>query len=232
MFSLWTLTILAADVSNISPCDQKGFPPEWESALMNIFYSHITAEGLEEYSRNDISRAYCEWKGLICTGGKVIKVFYEHKDHGNYDIHSLPPSVKRINIQNCLQRYRLHTRSFPRALCVCYLCNNELFGHLDLQALPVNLVNLNLWGNQLNGPIDLTNLPRRLKRLHLQRNSIRQAVILFDRLPASIISIRLIAATKRKNKIGKLRALHPEISPKVSEIFRPFPSKRIRSANS
>ncbi|KNH07181.1 leucine-rich repeat [Perkinsela sp. CCAP 1560/4] len=231
MFWLWTLEITTADIPSNLLGDGNPFPREWQTILMDKFYSQIAEDGLAKYSRNKRSRDYCRWKGVRCTSVKprlVTKVTYLTKHFGNMDVHSLPPTVEHISITHCMQRYALHTRSLPRALQLCHLNNNLLFGSLDLQTLPENLVDLNLSYNQLSGPIDLTHLPQNLEELYLARNLITQSVAFVGRLPRTLTSIRLTVVTNPTNHIGKLRVLHPESLDRVSELFLNFPTKKIR----
>ncbi|KNH05113.1 leucine-rich repeat [Perkinsela sp. CCAP 1560/4] len=221
MFSLRALAITATEVPNILWNNGNPFPVEWENTLMDCFYSEITAEGTADYSNEDTSRNYCEWRGVVCTAGKVGRVIYDQQDYGNFDIHSLPPTVTRISIEHCLQHYMLHTRRLPRASQFCYLGNNQLFGSVELRTLPENLVTLRLSDNRLNGPIDLTNLPQKFAYLWLHRNAIEQSVVFFGRLPPNITAIRLATSGKRDNQIGELRALYPESLDRARQVFRP-----------
>ncbi|KNH05259.1 tyrosine-sulfated glycopeptide receptor 1-like protein [Perkinsela sp. CCAP 1560/4] len=195
---------------------------------MDRFVAQITEKGLEIISENDTSRDYCEWPGLTCYGGKVTRVHYYLKYHGNFHVDSLPPHVQAINIQSCRQHYELQTRSLPRALQFCYLNFNLLYGSVDLRNLPNPIRRLDLSYNQLNGPIDLTELPHRMESLWLHANAIRQSVVFYADLPPDIQNIKLVEDSKRKNLIGEIRGLYPPSPANVRKIFNPFPWKKIR----
>ena len=202
-----------------------------KSTLLDHFYSGITESGLAAYSQDQWCD-YCEWKGLSCNGGRLSSVFYEKEKHGNYNVHSLPPSVISICISQCQQTYRLHTRALPRALQRYHLSTNQLFGCVDLRTLPGNLLNLDISFNRLNGPIDLTSLPRGLQHLWMHKNAIQQSVVFYGDLPPSIFVIKLVGDTYmgKDNQIGELRALHPRDPVNDSTIFESFPPKHICSA--
>ncbi|KNH06592.1 LRR receptor-like serine/threonine-protein kinase [Perkinsela sp. CCAP 1560/4] len=231
MFSLWTLTLIAADVSGTptkTPL-QYSAPWEWQAPLMKLFYSQISKEAIEKYSMMKTPHEFCDWQGITCFSKIITKVMYSFCDDGNFDIHSLPPTVTSIIIEHCYQRYALHTRSLPKALGHCHLNNNEICGSVELRTLPENLVNLDLSYNQLDGLIDLTNLPKKLEIFMLQGNAIKQSVVLVGRLPEDA-SIILAARKNPKNQIGGIYVLDPEGLAKAKCVFRCFPAERIHSA--
>ncbi|KNH04128.1 hypothetical protein XU18_3235 [Perkinsela sp. CCAP 1560/4] len=102
---------------------------------MDSFYAHISSEGIPNYLLQNTSSDYCAWRGVKCAVGRVIKVLYYAQQYGNYDIHSLPPTVVTIAIQLGMQRYTVRTRYLPQALESCYLISNQIYadpteGHL------------------------------------------------------------------------------------------------------
>ena len=108
--------------------------------------------------------------GAACV---VTGIMYNSNKHwGNFNIHSLPPTVERIGIRYRQQKYVPQTRAFPRELKICKLDHNELFGTVDLQTLPRQIAHMNLSYNKLTGPIALTSLPYSLEYLHLEHNGI------------------------------------------------------------
>ncbi|KNH05627.1 hypothetical protein XU18_3398 [Perkinsela sp. CCAP 1560/4] len=225
MFSLLTIAITTTDAQAIG---ENPFLQEWETALMDRFYSQISEAGMAYFSSYGRSIDFCYRQGVECTFRSVIKITITDKHYGNFDIHVLPPTVTHVSIRYCEQHYEIHTRALPRMLRHCRLNNNQLFGCVDLQVLPENIVILDLSHNQLNGPIDLTRLPQSMAGLWLQENAIRQSVVLYDRIPPALTSIILVLPKNPKNRIGKLRALYPGNPVTACQIFQTFPSKNIR----
>uniref|UniRef100_A0A7S4L0F9 Uncharacterized protein n=1 Tax=Paramoeba aestuarina TaxID=180227 RepID=A0A7S4L0F9_9EUKA len=112
---------------------------------------------------------------------------------GNLRIDFLPHSVHVVGIDNCSQEFELHCRRLPRDAEKVMLCGNRIFGTLDLQNLPVNLVVLNLLRNNLYGGFSLVDLPEKLEVLNLWENKgIGQDIVLYRNLPKCLSEIRLV----------------------------------------
>ena len=228
MFPLSILVIAAADIPSIPATDGSTFSRELQTILVARFYQLLTPKAVEDLSSKHTLRDYCKWKGITCASGKVTEIYYQGNDYGNFDLCFLPPTLERVMIHHCHQRYAIQTRNLPRALQVCHITHNQLFGSVDLLILPGNLVSLDLSYNQLEGPIDLTNLPRGLERVGLEKNAIRQAIVYYGELhPKIVITLRVIRQDELTNEISEVRALHPENRVKSKKVFRNFPAKHI-----
>ena len=239
MFSLCALVFAFADFSNIPPGDKTSLPLQWQTTLMDHFYSpkskvkaksKRTKESKVERAdilRKSLLRDYCEWKSVKCVDGIVSEVAHKGYRDEVLDIHLLPPTVEYIRLTSCSLRYELHTRALPRTLKHCMVHCNLLYGSVGLRTLPEHLVNLNLSMNRLVGPVDLTELPRKLETLSLFRNRIRQSVILFGQIPPNLIYVEIHFVAKRTNQIGELRGTSTENVESLGEMFRGIPLKHI-----
>ncbi|KNH05981.1 hypothetical protein XU18_3075 [Perkinsela sp. CCAP 1560/4] len=238
MFSLCALVFASADFSNIPPGDKTSLPLQWQTTLMDRFYSpkskvkaksKRTKESKVDRSdslRNALLRDYCEWKSVKCVDGIVSEVEHGESSDKVMDFHVLPPTVESVSLTSCSLHYALHTRALPRALKNCNVSNNRLFGSVGLQTLPEHLVNLDLSMNQLVGPVDLTELPRKIRILSLWDNRIRQSIVFFGHLLPNLIFIwfnyRLIT-----NQIGELRGTSTENVERLGKLFEGIPLQNI-----
>ncbi|KNH05362.1 hypothetical protein XU18_3602 [Perkinsela sp. CCAP 1560/4] len=236
MFSLCALVVTSADVSNIPPGDKNSLPLQWQTTLMDRFYSpksKVTA-GSKRTKEKKVDRSeclsnapfrdYCEWKSVKCVNGIVSEVDHIDCQDKVLDIHLLPPTVEYIRLTSCSLRYALHTRALPRALKYCFVSTNRLSGTVGLRTLPEHLVSLDLSVNQLVGPVDLTELPRSMKTLSLYHNRIRQSVVFFGQLPPNLnyVNLHFVART---NQICELRGTSTENVERLGNIFRGIPLK-------
>ena len=158
MFSLCALVVFSADVSHILPVDKISLPLQWQTTLMDRFFSpkrkvkaksKRTKESKVERAdslRNAPLRDYCEWKSVRCVEGKVVEVDHMDRHDKVLDIHLLPLTVGDIHLTSCSLDYALHTRALPRALKYCYVNGNRLHGSVGLRTLPEHLVHLDLSG--------------------------------------------------------------------------------------
>ena len=239
MFSLCALVFASADFSNIPPGDKTSLPLQWQTTLMDRFYSPKSEvmAGSKSTKERKVERVdslrtaplrdYCKWKSVRCVEGNVIAVAHKEPRDEVLDIHLLPPTVEYIRLTSCSLRYELHTRALPRTLKHCMVHCNLLYGSVGLRTLPEHLVNLNLSMNRLVGPVDLTELPRKLETLSLFRNRIRQSVILFGQIPPNLIYVEIHFVAKRTNQIGELRGTSTENVERLGEMFRGIPLKHI-----
>ena len=218
--------VASADVSSIPPRDKNPFPLQWQTALMDRFYSPKSEVKRADFLRNAPLRDYCEWDSVRCVEGKVIAVGHIDRRDEVLDIHVLPPTVVTIRMFECSLRYALHTRALPLALEICFVSNNRLYGSVGLRTLPEHLVNLDLSRNRLVGPVDLTELPRNLEALSLFHNRIRQSVIFFGQLPPNMecVELQFVAET---NRIGELRGTSTKNVETLGKMFRGIPLKHI-----
>ncbi|KNH06501.1 leucine-rich repeat [Perkinsela sp. CCAP 1560/4] len=238
MVSLCALVVFSADVSHIPPGEKNFLLLQWQTTLMDRFYSRkskvkaktkSTKESKVERAdslRNAPLRDYCEWKSVSCVHGKVVRVDRTDRHDEVMDIHLLPPTVGDIHLTSCSLDYALHTRALPRALKYCYVNGNRLHGSVGLRTLPEHLVRLNLSRNRLVGPVDLTELPRKLRTLDLWDNRIRQYVVFFGQLPPNLIYVEfhLIGGG---NRIGELRGTSTENAKKLGKLFPGISLKHI-----
>ena len=226
MFLMCSLVFVCADVSHITPGDKNFLLLQWQTTLMDRFYSPKSKVEQADYLRNTPLHDYCEWKNVRCVHGKVIRVDHREPRDKVLDIHVLPPTVVTIHLTICLLDYELHTRALPRALEYCNVSTNRLFGTVGLRTLPEHLVHLNLSTNQLVGPVDLAELPRKLRSLDLWDNRIRQYVVFFGQLPPNLkyVKFHFVAGN---NRITKLRGTSTENVERLGEIFPDMPRKHI-----
>ncbi|KNH06503.1 hypothetical protein XU18_2638 [Perkinsela sp. CCAP 1560/4] len=224
VFSLCALVVVSADVSNITPGDKNLLLLQWQTTLMDRFYTPKNEVERADYLRN--LHDYCEWKNVKCVEGYVVEVDDRDCHYKLMDIHVLPPTLEYIRFTSCSLRYKLHTRALPRALNNCNVSENWLFGTVGLRTLPEHLVNLDLSINRLVGPVDLTELPRTLRILSLWDNRIRQSVILFGQLPPNLMYVEF-HVFGRTNRIGELRGTSTENVERLGNIFRGIPLKNI-----
>ncbi|KNH07912.1 hypothetical protein XU18_1498 [Perkinsela sp. CCAP 1560/4] len=226
MFSLCTLVVVSADVLNIPPGDINSLSMQWQTTLMDRFYSPKSKVERADYFKNAPLRDYCKWESVWCVDGKVVRVDRIDLHDKVLDIHLLPPTVVAIRLTKCSLRYALHTRALPRALKYCFVSNNRLFGSVGLRTLPEHLVSLDLSINRLVGPVDLTELPRNLLTLSLWNNRIRQSVVFFGQLPPNLEYICLKFAGE-DNQIGELRGTFTENVERLGKMFRGIPLEHI-----
>ncbi|KNH04556.1 hypothetical protein XU18_4240 [Perkinsela sp. CCAP 1560/4] len=227
MFSLCALVFAFADVSNITPGDKTPFPLQWQTTLMDGFYSPKSKVERADYLRNTPLHDYCEWKNVRCVEGKVVEVQHHREPRDKVlDIHVLPPTVVTIHLTICSLHYALHTRALPRALKECFVSTNRLFGPVGLRTLPEHLVNLDLSINRLVGPVDFTELPRNLKTLNVAENRIRQSVIFFRQLPPNLQYVEFHYMS-RTNRIGELRGTSTENVERLGKIIHGIPLEHI-----
>ncbi|KNH04544.1 hypothetical protein XU18_4228 [Perkinsela sp. CCAP 1560/4] len=238
MFSLCALVVASADVSNIPPGDKKPLVLQWQTILMDCFYSpksKVKAKSKSTKERN-VERAdslrnapphdFCEWISVRCVEWIVVEVDHRDRHDKLMDIHVLPPTVEYICLTKCSLRYELHTRALPRTLKHCMVHCNLLYGSVGLRTLPDHLVNLHLAMNRLVGPVDLTELPRNLETLSLYHNCIRQSVIFFGQLPPNLIYI-WFNYRGGTNHVGELRGTSTENVERLGEMLPGISLKHI-----
>ncbi|KNH07873.1 hypothetical protein XU18_1505 [Perkinsela sp. CCAP 1560/4] len=226
MFLMCSLVFVCADVSNIPPGDKTPLLLQWQTTLMDRFYSPKSKVEQADSLSNASLRDYCEWESVKCVHGKVIRVDHTDRHDKVLDIHVLPPSVESIHLTKCSLDYALHTRALPRALKYCNVYSNRLHGSVGLRTLPEHLVSLDLSMNRLVGPVDLTELPRDLKTLSLYHNRIRQSVVFFGQLPPNLEYIWL-KTWGETNQIGELRGTSTENVERLGKVFQGIPLKHI-----
>ena len=227
MFLMCSLVFASADASNISPGDKNFLLLQWQTTLMDRFYSPKS----KVEQANSLSNAplpdYCDWNSVRCVDGKMVELQHHRDRHDKLmDIHVLPPTVGDIHLTSCSLDYALHTRALPRTLKDSNVSRNQLHGSVGLRTLPEHLVSLDLSMNQLVGPVDLTELPRNLKTLDLWNNRIRQYVVFFGQLPPNLkyVKFHFVAGN---NRITKLRGTSTENVERLGEIFPDMPRKHI-----
>ena len=148
-----------------------------QETLMMLFIQDIAEDGKGHITYGTPASNVCAWRGVSCADGIVTEYRVWYENFGNYNLHVLPPSTRCIYIVHCAQRYELNLRRFPRCIAIINLYRNEIFGPIDLEALPVNLEELKLHNNRISGTISLWNLPKSLVKLNLRDNPIQQSVL-------------------------------------------------------
>mmetsp|Transcript_11131 Transcript_11131/g.16803 ORF Transcript_11131/g.16803 Transcript_11131/m.16803 type:complete len:221 (-) Transcript_11131:51-713(-) len=111
------------------------------------------------------------------------------------EIDFLPPCVKTLSIVSSMQEFELHCRRLPRDAEVVQLCGNLIVGTLDLQSLPVSLVQFDVHKNRLSGGYSLVDLPEKLEVLNLfELQGLNQEIVLYRNIPEKLRHIRLTNA--------------------------------------
>ena len=159
-----------------------------QATLMTLFIQDIAEEGKGRITYGTSASNACAWRDVSCVDGIVTEYGVWYEDIGNYNLHVLPPSIRRVCIVHCAQRYELNLRRFPRCITTINLNANEIFGPIDLEALPANLEELKLHNNRISGTISMWNLPESLQELNLRNNAIDQKVL---RIPEVYHDLRI-----------------------------------------
>ncbi|KNH04981.1 hypothetical protein XU18_3855 [Perkinsela sp. CCAP 1560/4] len=201
----------------------------WQTLLMEMFFRDISLEVLVTFSQDFAETHYCiDWKGITCLEGVVTSLKYNWVNVGNFYINAVPPDVKDLSISTSNQEYSIETHSWGRSLSFVDLSINNLYGTVDLTALPRHLRVLYLYQNKLRGPLDLTNLPTTLHILSLESIEITQPVIFYANLPPSIKNISLRwPPTTIWGTTPKICASNPLHTTKHKDIFLNIPERYI-----
>ena len=215
-FAMFPVLFLSADADSPSFALTR---TEMQNALIQAVFQSIDPNVLHSISRAKPLVRLCDWPtfsqerpggaglgsnvqlfSVTCRRAAPIHLtFMEFANIGRIAYECLPPSLEKLIISRCEQRYVLQTRFLPRSLIELNMSWNKIYGTVDMQSVPRNLEVFDVSWNRITGPISLQDLPPTLKTVNLPRNKIVQRVVPCDPLPSNLQSIDLY-----RNRIGEV----------------------------
>ena len=170
----------------------------------NDFWTDRSTDFLEWLDTNPNDSFVDDFYGIrvTCRDGLITHLIINNQSMGKIRYAWAPPTVEVLKIEFCSQRFVLNPKLLPpRAHAISFHYNN-IFGTLDLGALPDMLETFGAADNKIVGPISLTELPPRLRSLNLRDNLIVQDVVQVANVPSLCRIVRLAG-----NQIGGFEAV-------------------------
>ena len=134
----------------------------------------------------------CTWNGIHCHGDFLSSIFWGPSIKGHsYDLHWFPSTLKEVFFEGRELNSELHPGLLPRRMRKFTMKRCGLIGPLDLRRLPKKMEALFLRMNRFSGRLYLTALPENIRCIDLVYNDFKEAVVLAEALPESLIEIRL-----------------------------------------
>ena len=134
----------------------------------------------------------CTWDGVLCLSQILIRISWgpEIKGH-SYDLHWFPSALMEVFIEGRELKSELHPGILPRAMRRFSMKRCGLIGPLDLRRLPKKMEALYLRTNRFSGKLYLTALPENIEYVDLVYNNFKEALVVGEALPESLVEIRL-----------------------------------------
>ena len=187
--------------------------------LMHLFYENANREFLQHISDNAETTEVCEWVGVICSEGKLVKLQYVIADCGELRLEFIPNSAHFVGIEACTLRCILATRQLPLESRCILLNENSIYGPVDLGSLPPKLVFINLSFNHISGTVTLADLPQGLAALYILHNNLERKTVYYGSLPETAVAIR-VRPFRRNHRVKGYRPMRPEFAVDEQAIFK------------
>ena len=160
---------------------------------------------IPSYSQNVST---CEWFGVECLRGKVIRVAWNGGHSGQEGDNQIrmgimlqsdwfPRGVYEVII-NYVNFGSLDTRRLPKYLTFATLSSCSICGTLNFTQLPSMMERLVVSRNSISGPVFLTQLPTKMKYLDVRFNNIQTIYVCNETLPKCLMSIMAYEGQKSK----------------------------------